>query len=221
MPVKFNEYWNIIPGTVNQYVEFMKRTRIPTLNKLGININAIWCGLIGPTPQIISEGIADNTHQIEMALTNKEYLKTHSELLHYVKDYQSKVLIPTGRFEHLPRVADKSTIKFNQYWEVNAGKEDEYESFIRDEFAPTLRDMGIRVGGEWKILIGGSPNIIFEGRCETEHIMNALNSKKFRKIRLELLQMVSNYTSRILVIHAFKTIGSRAVAYEFVDVCML
>ncbi len=220
MPVKFNEYWNIIPGTVKQYAEFMIQSRIPTLNKLGININAIWCGLIGPTPQIISEGIANNIHQIEFALTNKSYLKTHTELLNYVKDYQSKVLIPTGRFEHLPRVADKSTIKFNQYWEIIAGKEDEYDRFIRDEFTNTLKNLGIRVGGEWKILIGGSPNIIFEGRCETEHIMNALNSKEFRKIRFELLQIVSNYTSRILVIHALKTIGTRAVNYEFVDAWM-
>lgn len=220
MPVKFNEYWNIIPGTVKEYAEFMKRSRIPSLNKLGINVNAIWCGLIGPTPQIISEGIANNTHQIEIALTSKEYMKTHTKLLNYVKDYQSKVLVPTGRFEHLPRVADKSTIKFNQYWEVISGKEDEYARFIRNDFSTTLKNLGIRVGGEWQILIGGSPNIIFEGRCETERLMKALNSVEFRKIRLELLQLVSNYTSRILVIHAFKSISSRTVDYEFVDACM-
>jgi hypothetical protein len=52
MAVKFNEYWNIVPVSVDEYVDFMKRSRIPTLNRLGINIAAMWYVLIGASPQI-------------------------------------------------------------------------------------------------------------------------------------------------------------------------
>ncbi|HEX9974722.1 MAG TPA: hypothetical protein VGD14_21845, partial [bacterium] len=159
MAVKFNEYWNIIPASVNEYVDFMKRSRIPTLNRLGINIAAIWCVLIGASPQIVSEGIAENLDQMEGALKSDEYSKLTSKLLHFITDYKSKVMVPTGRFQHLPRVSEQGTVKFSQYWDVIPGKEDQYDQFIRNELYPALEAIGIHIGGEWKILIGESPNI--------------------------------------------------------------
>lgn len=216
MAVKFNEYWNIVPGSVNEYVDFMKRSRIPTLNRLGINIAAMWWVLIGASPQIVSEGIAENLDQMEAALKSDEYSKTWTRLLHIVTDYRSKVMIPTGRFQHLPRVSEQGTVKFSQYWDVIPGKEEDYDRFIKDRFYSALESIGIRVGGEWKILIGESPNMFFEGRCDhAEQLLIALNSQKFRAMKCEMLNLVSNYSSRVLVYHAFKPKGSKSSDYEF------
>jgi len=216
MAVKFNEYWNIVPASVNEYVEFMKRSRIPTLNRLGINVAAIWYVLIGASPQIVSEGIAENLDKLEGALKNDDYSKVTTQLLHLVTDYKSKVMVPTGRFHHLPRVSEQGTVKFSQYWDVIPGKEVEYDNFIKNQFFSAIEDIGIRVGGEWKILIGESPNMFFEGRCDhAEQLLTALNSQKFRTMKYELSKFVSNYSSRILVFHAFKAKGSKSSDYEF------
>ena len=216
MAVKFNECWNVVPGSLNEYIEFMKCSRIPTMNQLGINVAAIWCVLVGASPQIISEGIAENLDQMEGALKSGDYSKTTNQLLHFVTDYRSKVLVPTGRFKHLPRVTEKGTVKFSQYWDVIPGKEDEYDHFIKNEFYPAMEDIGIQIGGEWKILIGESPNMFFEGRCEhAEHLVIALNSQKFKTMKYELMKLVSNYSSRVLVFHAFKAKGGSASDYEF------
>jgi len=216
MAVKFNEYWNVIPESLDSYMEFMQRSRIPTLNRLGINIAAIWCVLIGASPQIVSEGIATDLDQMESALKSKEYGKTSNQLLHFVTDYKSKVLVATGRFQHLPRVTEKGTVKFSQYWDIIPGKEEEYDYFIRNEFYPAMEDIGIQIGGEWKILIGESPNIFFEGRSlHASQLLTALNSQKFRSMKFKLLQFVSNYSSRVLVFHAFKARGAKSNEYEF------
>lgn len=213
MAVKFNEYWNIVPASVDEYIDFMKRSRIPTLNRLGINIAAMWCVLIGGSPQIISEGIAENLDQMEGALKSDDYGKTATQLLHFVTDYKSKVMVPTGRFQHLPRVSEKGTVKFSQYWDVIPGKEADYDQFIKTQFYPAMEAIGIRVGGEWKVLIGESPNMFFEGRCDhAEQLLSALKSQKFRAMKYELLKLVTNYSSRVLVFHAFK---SKGLEYEF------
>lgn len=215
MAVKFNECWNIVPEALDEYVEFMQRDKIPTMNRLGINIAAIWAALIGPSPQIISEGIAADLDQLEAALKSADYSKTSTRLLHFVTDYRSKVLISSGRFQHLPRVTEKGTIKFSQYWDVIPGKEEKYDHFIINEFYPAMEDLGIIIGGEWKILIGESPNIFFEGRSEhAERLLTALNSQKFKIMKNELLKIVSNYSSRVLVFHAFKAKGKKS-EYEF------
>jgi hypothetical protein len=216
MAVKFNEYWNIVPASIEEYVDFMKRSRIPTLNRLGINVAAIWCVLIGGSPQICSEGLAENLDQMEGALKSDDYSKTATQLLHFVTDYKSKVMVPTGRFHHLPRVTEKGTVKFSQYWDVIPGKEEEYDRFMKNEFYQAIEAIGIRIGGEWKILIGESPNTFFEGRCDhVEQLLTALNSQKFRTMKYELMMFVSNYSSRILVFHAFRAKGAKSQDYEF------
>jgi hypothetical protein len=153
---------------------------------------------------------------MEVALKSNEYTKTTTKLLHLVTDYKSKVMIPTGRFQHLPRVSEQGTVKFSQYWDVIPGKEDAYENFIRNEFYPAMEDIGIRIGGEWRTLIGESPNIFFEGRCDhASQLINLLDSQKFRMLKYELMKLVCNYSSRGLVFHAFKAKGGKTSDYEF------
>lgn len=216
MAVKFNEYWNVIPDKMDDYVDFMQRSRIPTLNRLGINIVAMWSALIGASPQIISVGISEDLDQVEAALKSKEYYKINTQLLNFVTDYRSKVLISSDRFPHLPRGSEKGPVKFSQYWDIIPGKEKEYDHFIREVHYPAMEELNINVVGEWKVLIGESPNIFYEARADNEtQLLNALTSQKFRVIKHDLLKLVSNYSSRVLVFHAFKSKGAKPNEYEF------
>lgn len=216
MAVKFNEYWNVLPQKWEEYVEFMQRNRIPTLNSLGVNVAAIWCALIGASPQIISEGIARDFDSLETALKDPEFMKTNTKLLTLVSDYRSKVLVPTGRFPNLPRIIERGTVKFSQYWDIIPGKENEYENFIKNVHYPAMEELDIYIGGEWKVLIGESPNIFYEGRSDrAEKLLSALQSQKFRAMKNELLKLVSNYSSRVLIYHAFKSKSGKSNEYEF------
>lgn len=216
MAIKFNEYWNIIPHKMDEYIDFMQRRRIPTLNRLQITVVAMWSALIGNSPQIISVGVAENLESCEAALKSKDYYEINTQLLHYVTDYRSKVLISSNRFPHLPKDSEKGPVKFNQYWDIVPGKENEYEQFIKNVHYQGMEDLGISVIGEWKVLIGESPNIFFEAGSDNESkLLQALTSQKFRVLKHELLRLVSNYSSRILVHHAFKSKAAGSNKYEF------
>ncbi|HDP97734.1 MAG TPA: hypothetical protein ENN22_00925 [bacterium] len=205
MAVKFNEYWNIIPDKMDEYIDFMQRRRVPTLKRLGINVVAMWSVLIGDSPQIISVGISEDLECCEIALKRNEYYEINSQLLHFVTDYRSKILIPSDRFPHLPRGTEKGPVKFSQYWDIIPGKEIQYDKFIREVHYPSMEGLGIDVVGEWKVLIGESPNIFYEARSDNEStLLQALTSQKFRMLKTELLKLVSNYNSRVLVYHTFE-----------------
>ena len=216
MAVKFNEYWNIIPDKMDDYIEFMQRSRIPTLNRLGINVVAMWSSLIGNSPQIISVGVTEDLDCCETALKSKEYHEIKSQLLQLVTDYHSKVLVSSDRFEQLPKGTETGLVKFSQYWDVIPGKEKEYDQFIRDVHFSGMEELGVKVVGEWKVLIGESPNIFYEALSDNESkLFRALTSQKFRVLKHDLLKFVINYSSRILVCHAFKSKGAGKSDYEF------
>ena len=216
MAVKFNEYWNIVPAKMDEYIEFMQQSRIPTLNRLGINVLAMWTVLIGSSPQIISVGVSEDLECCEEALRNPEYYETNNQLLHFVTDYRSKILISSSRFPELPKGIEKGTVKLSQYWDIIPGKENEYDKFIREVHYPAMEALGIKIVGEWKVLIGESPNIFYEAMCDNEaKLLKALTTQKFRMLKHELLRLVSNYSSRVLVYHAFKSKSSSSHDYEF------
>ena len=216
MSVKFNEYWNIIPEKTDDYIDFMQKYRIPTLNKLGINIVAMWSVLIGASPQIVSEGVAEDLDKLELALKSEDYKKTNTKLLHIITEYKSKVLVSSGRFPHLPRAISSGTVKFSQYWDIIPGKEEKYDDFIRNVHYPAMEELGIRIADEWNVLIGESPHILYEGRADNaEQLLAALKSPKFRIMKNELLKLVSNYNSRVLVFHAFRAKGGTSKEYKF------
>ena len=216
MSVKFNEYWNVIPEKMDEYIDFMQRYHIPTMNSLRINIVALWSVLIGESPQIASEGVAEGLECVETALKSEECKKLRTKLLTLVTDHKSKVMISSDRFPQLPRTVETGTVKFSQYWDIIPGKEKKYDEFIRNEYHPAIEEIGIRIGGEWIVLIGESPNIFFEGRADNaEQLLAALKSQKFRVMKTELLKLVSNYSSRVLVFHAFRTKGGKSKEYKF------
>ncbi len=216
MAVKFNEYWNIIPDRMDEYVNFMQQRRIPTLNRLGINVVAMWSVLIGSSPQIISVGVVEDLVACETVLKSAVYQELNTQLFRYVTDYSSKVMIPSERFPNLPKGTEQGPVKFNQYWDIIPGKEAEYNNFIRTVHYPGMEELGLYVVGEWKVLIGESPNIFYETRCENEaKLLQALTTPKFRMLKHQLLRLVSNYSSRVLVHHAFKTKAAGSGEYEF------
>ena len=97
MPVKFNQYWTVIPDRIKDYEKYIIKDYIPGLNRLGIQIVAGWSVIIGAYSEIMLEGVSNDLDLLEQALKQSKYKKLNENLLSYVKGYKTKILMPTGR----------------------------------------------------------------------------------------------------------------------------
>jgi DNA repair exonuclease SbcCD ATPase subunit len=202
MSVKLNHYWSVIPGRDEAYVKFVINQFIPGVNSLGLHTVAVWSVLIGAYSEIVLENASSDLEIIEKALKNKQYKFLKQDLFKFVKNYQTKILVNTGKIDSYTMDISKDTIKFNQMWNVLSHKKDEYDQFVINEYYPALNELGISVAGEWEVLIGDGPGIICEGRVsDINNLIRNLQSRRFQNATRELKQHIENYRSRILTLH--------------------
>ena len=202
MSVKLNHYWSIIPGRDGECVEFIINEFIPGVSNLGLKTVAVWSVLVGAYSEIVLENASNDLEIIEKALKDQQYKSLKRDLLKYVKNYQTKILINTGKIDSYTMDISKGTIKFNQMWNIQSHKKNEYDQYVINEYFPALGDLGIFVAGEWEILIGGGPGIICEGRVsDINNLIRNLQSKKFQNVNRKLKRHIANYRSRILTFY--------------------
>jgi len=217
MAVKLNHYWSIIPGKYDEYKKFITKKFIPGVNNLDLHTVAAWSVLIGAYSEIVFENACNDLELIEKALKSKQYRNLKNDLLKMVKNYQTKVLVNTGKSGSYSMDIREGTIKFNQMWDIISNKQDEYEDFFTKEYIPVLKELGVSVAGEWEVLIGDGPGIICEGRVsDIDNLIVNLQSNAFQKSKRELKQLVENYQSRILTFHVKKTKGYKSASYNLI-----
>jgi hypothetical protein len=218
MTVKLNHYWEIIQGQSAEYNKFIIHKFIPGVNKLGMHTVAGWSVLVGAYSEIIFETACNDLNLLEHALKDNTYRTLKSNLLNYVKNYKTKVLIATGKKDAYTRDVGQNTVKFNQMWDLISEKKAEYGQFTRQEFYPLLEKMGVSVAREWEVLIGDGPNIICEGRAtDINSLIQNLQSKKFQKTKNKLKEYTERYESRILTFHIQKIKGYKSASYEIMS----
>ncbi len=218
MPIKMNHYWEIIPAMNAEYNKFVTRKFIPGVNSLGMHTVAGWSVLVGAYSEIIFESACNDLELLEKALKNKKYKELKTNLLNYVKNYKTKVLISTGKKDSYSIDVEEDTVKFNQTWDLISDKKEEYGRFTTEEYYPLLEELGILVAREWEVLIGDGPSIICEGRATDVHNLIAnLQSKKFRQAKRKLKDYTEKYQSRILTFHIQKIKGYKSASYEIIS----
>ncbi|MFC1891337.1 hypothetical protein ACFLZT_02990 [Thermodesulfobacteriota bacterium] len=218
MPVKFDQYWTIIAERDQEYRNFILKDFIPGINRLGIHTVAGWAILVGSYAEILFEGVANDLDLIEKALTDPKYKELKDKLLNYVKDYKTKVLIPTGRKNAYSANIKENTVKFSQMWNIRFDKRKDYERFVDEKFYPILEELDISVAGEWEVLIGDGPHTICEGRTQNiDRLMHNLQSEKFQHARSELNKYVENYCNRFLSFHIKKNKGYKSESYHLIS----
>ena len=78
---------------------------------------------------------------------------------------------------------------------------------------------GIHVAGEWEVFIGDGPHFICEARViDYETLIENLQSKKFRKAKTDLKQLIENYQSRLLAFHVKTVKGYKSASYNMLDI---
>lgn len=221
MAVKLMHYWTINPSSKDAYASFIIKKYIPGLNRLGLHTVAGWSVLVGSYSEVILETISSELDQLEAAFKTNEYRKLKSELLNFIKNYKTKVMLPIAKRGSYSMSIAQNTIKFNQMWDVitlKPGDYKNYEQFITHEFYPLLEKIGVHVAGEWEVLIGDEPHTVCEGRVNNvSALIPSLQSPEFRRAKKILKLFVENYQSRILSFHIRKIKGYRSEVYELVD----
>ncbi len=218
MPVKFNQYWTIIPDRIKDYEKFIIRDYIAGLNRLGIQIVAGWSVIIGAYSEIMLEGVSNDLDSLEQALNQSKYKKLNENLLSYIKGYKTKILIPSGRTDIYSMDVKEHTVKFTQMWDVITEKKAEYERFVSENYYPLMEKAGFSVAGEWEVFIGDGPHFICEARVrEYEILIEKLQSKEFQKAKTYLKQLIENYQSRLLAFHVQKVKGYKSASYKLIN----
>ncbi len=218
MAVKLNHYWSIIPGMYDEYRKFIIKKFIPGVNHLGLHTVAVWSVLVGEYSDIVFEIVCSDLDLIEKGLKDKRYKALKKDLLQFVNNYQTKILVNTGKIDTYSIDIRGGTIKFNQMWDIKSHKKDEYERFTVNEYFPILKGMGVKVAGEWEVLIGGGPGIICEGRVsDINYLIANLQNKKFQGAKKELKQYIENYRSRLLTFHIQKIKGYKSASYQLIN----
>jgi hypothetical protein len=203
MAIKFNQYWDLLPGRKSEYAEFVQEEFLPVMKDLGIEVVAGWVVLVGEGPHIISEGIARDIHHIDAVLRSPDFRSMTTRHMRFVRNFASRVLVSTGRVKKtFTQVPPEGIVKFNQSWNIRAGHEEAYAEAVEKDLLPTLEDLGIEVVAEWNVLIGSGPFVILEGHAQAlEGLGRSLANPKYHRFMTQWEDLVEDYRSRILVRH--------------------
>lgn len=90
-------------------------------------------------------------------------------------------------------------VKLLMTWNIRNGLEDEYFEFVMEEFAPGLLELGIQPTDAWYTAYGNRPQILTGGVADDlGSLRQALATKKWRELKLELLTYVTDYSQKTI-----------------------
>jgi len=196
----FNQHWDLIPGRVEEYTQFVINLHLPAMKKIGINMVGGFHVVVGEGPRIIAVGAVDSLQKLQKALETEEYERITAQIQQYVSNYFSRILKPTGRVKIEKYNIQLRVWKFNQYFNIIPGREKEYTEFVINDHIPTMEKLGIKMTGGWRVVVGHGPSIVAEGTANSlVEIAKAMESHEFRRItNLLTSTYVTDYSSRLL-----------------------
>lgn len=200
MSVLFTQHWDVEPKKETDYSNFIMSTYNVAMEKMGLSLVGGYYVAVGMGPRIIGVAAADSLHALDSAIGTEEYQELTSRLMEYVKNYHSKVLVPTGRVTMKDYRIQTGIWKFNQYWNIIPGMEKDYAAFVKSDYLPALEQIGVPVTGGWRVVIGSGPYIVSESSAPNiVDIAKAIEADEFRRVMRTLKSTyVTDYHSRIL-----------------------
>ena len=200
MSVKLIKYWNILHGHKTDFDTFFVQEFVPRIDKTGLmKIVGSWHVASGEGPYFIAEGVSSSVDEVESLIMSSEYLDLRKRLLRLVGNYNTKLLVPTGRISTRP-IEIEQGYKFNQHFNINAADYYAYIAFAEKEHLPKMQSFGIEMVGSWHVDVGATPYVISESRTtDLSVIGEMLENPDYHALTLKLLGMVSNYGCKVLV----------------------
>ena len=158
MPVLLTQHWDVMPGKMDAYSNFVMTHYNATLEGIGIKLVGGYYVTVGMGPRIIAVGLAENLSDLEDALASAEFEDVTDRLQAFVTCYHSKILVPTGRVKMDGYRIQTGLWKFNHYWNIAPGVEKAaYADFVAAELLPTMEKVGLKITGGWRVVVGSGP----------------------------------------------------------------
>jgi hypothetical protein len=200
MTILFIQYWDVNPGEYDGYSKFISEEFNPGLEKLGFALLGGFYVAVGSGPRIMAVASVQNDAGLLAALSSRESRIMSTKLMKYIYNYGSKVWIPAGMFREQTYCIQTGAWKFNQYYDIVSGKEEEHNDFVRDEAIPMMKELDVPVTHGWRLSIGTGPRILAECTARTfVDIAKAIDSAEYRKLARRLKKTyTTNFSSRIL-----------------------
>jgi hypothetical protein len=200
MPVKLIYYWNILHFRQSDFDVFFTQEFVPRIDESGfMKIAGSWHVASGEGPYFIAEGVCNSVDDVENLIMDPLYVDLRQKLFRLVRDYHTKLLVPTGRIKPYS-IEIEHGYKFNQHFNINPADYYGFLSFEEKEHIPGMERLGVKMVGGWNVAVGGTPYVIDETRAEKlATIGEMLENPDYQKLTLKLLGLVSNYGCKILM----------------------
>lgn len=99
MNVKVIMSWDIIQGREQEYFEFVVRSFMPGVQKLGMALSDAWVTIYGDHPQILVGAVVPGYEKAERIVSSEEWHQLHDQLMDFVKNYELKLAPLAGGFQ--------------------------------------------------------------------------------------------------------------------------
>jgi len=200
MTILFTQYWDVLPGKFEAYSTFATNEYIPTIQSLGIKLLGGYYVAVGAGPRIIAVATVEEQDYLRKILATAEYRIITSKLQQLVARYASKLYVSSGRLIEGPYRIQLGAWKFNQYYNIVPGKEEEHYKFVKEECIPGMKELKVPITGAWRLVIGDGPLILAECTGRTMADIGAcIDTSPFRKlVRRMKKYYATDYGSRIL-----------------------
>ena len=99
MNVKVIMSWDIIDGREQEYFEFVVRSFMPGVQKLGMALSDAWVTIYGDHPQILVGAVVPGLEKAQDIIASGDWDELNRRLQEYVKNYEIKVAPLEGGFQ--------------------------------------------------------------------------------------------------------------------------
>jgi len=99
MNVKVIMSWDIVEGREQEYFEFVVRSFMPGVQKLGMALSDAWVTIYGEHPQIQVGAVVPGLQKAQTIITSEEWYQLNNQLLDYVENYELKLAPLEGGFQ--------------------------------------------------------------------------------------------------------------------------
>jgi len=93
--IKFNQAWDVISKTKDQYEKYVLETFYPCLEDQGVKVASEWEVFIGDGPRILCEGRAQDvdTYTLISNLRSQKFQRAKHGLRQFIENYESRILV--------------------------------------------------------------------------------------------------------------------------------
>ncbi|MDT8377661.1 MAG: hypothetical protein RQ739_02125 [Desulfotignum sp.] len=91
-------------------------------------------------------------------------------------------------------------VKLMHYWTIIPSSKEVYADFIIKRFIPGVNRLGMHTVAGWSVLVGAYSEIIMETvSCDLNMLETALKTRDYRLLKSDLLNLVTDYKTKVMV----------------------